>query len=51
MRAIVSGKGAVFTQCRKHFDDASYPKYPAIPVLHCAGFRTGEQDANAAGDD
>ncbi len=38
MNPIVSGKGAVFVQCRKHFEDASFPKYPRVPVLRCAGF-------------
>jgi hypothetical protein len=45
MKPIVSGKGAVFVQCRKHFEDASYPKYPRVPVLQCAGFSTTEPPA------
>lgn len=38
MKPIISGKGKVFVQCRKHFEDASYPKYPRVPVLRCLGF-------------
>ena len=38
MKPIVSGKGAVFFQCLKYCEDASYSKYPRMPVLHCLGF-------------
>ncbi len=37
-RAIRSGKGSTFWQCRRHFSDASYPRYPRLPVLACRGY-------------
>ncbi len=38
-RVIRSDRGAVFYQCGKSFEDPSFPKYPRLPVLECAGYR------------
>jgi hypothetical protein len=38
MRAITSSKGSVFYQCGRAATDASFPKYPRLPVLHCGGY-------------
>ncbi len=35
---IVSGKGSIFLQCQKHFENPRYPKYPEIPVVDCSGY-------------
>jgi hypothetical protein len=37
-RRITSGKGAIFWLCRRSEHDASFPKYPALPVLRCRGY-------------
>ena len=37
-RRIVSGKGSTFWLCRRAATDPSYPRYPALPVVRCAGF-------------
>jgi hypothetical protein len=37
--SIVSGKNSSFLQCRKHFADPSYPKYPLLPVFSCKGYQ------------
>ena len=44
-RAIVSGKGSTFWLCRRSERDPAYPRYPALPVLRCAGF---EQEIGTA---
>jgi hypothetical protein len=38
VREIVSGTGSRFLLCRLAQADATYPKYPPQPVVHCAGF-------------
>jgi hypothetical protein len=35
---IGSSRGAEFLRCRLSRIDASFPKYPRIPVLACTGF-------------
>ncbi len=39
---IISGKGSSFIRCKKHFEDAGYPKYPVLPVIICSGFKVSE---------
>jgi hypothetical protein len=36
---IISGKGSSFLQCQKYFEDPEYPKYPALPVITCSGYK------------
>ena len=38
MRRIQSDRGSVFYMCQRSATDASYPKYPRLPVLQCAGY-------------
>jgi hypothetical protein len=37
-RVITSDKGSVFILCQLSFTDASFPKYPRLPVLTCRGY-------------
>jgi hypothetical protein len=37
-KIIRSDKGSEFTQCLRSFTDASYPKYPRLPVVVCGGY-------------
>jgi len=37
-RLIETRRGATFRLCERSVDDARYPRYPALPVLDCAGF-------------
>jgi hypothetical protein len=39
MREVKTGKGSRFLLCRLAKVDASYPKYPPQPVVHCDGYR------------
>ena len=41
-RVIRSDRGSVFYLCEKSFTDSSFPKYPRLPVLECAGYRPVE---------
>ena len=38
-RIIENKKGSVFYLCGRSLQDASYPKYPPLPVLNCPGFQ------------
>jgi hypothetical protein len=38
-RVIRSDRGSVFYMCEKSFTDPSFPKYPRLPVLQCAGYQ------------
>jgi hypothetical protein len=46
VRSVTSGKGSTFLLCGKSATDPRFPKYPALPVLRCAGFTP----ADASGD-
>ncbi|HWB73812.1 MAG TPA: hypothetical protein VG755_02630 [Nannocystaceae bacterium] len=36
--AVTSGRGSTFWRCKVHDVEASWPKYPRLPVLKCARF-------------
>jgi hypothetical protein len=38
MRRIESDRGSTFYLCQRSATDASFPKYPRLPVLQCAGY-------------
>jgi hypothetical protein len=38
MRLIRSDRGATFYFCERSKTDASFPKYPRLPVLQCTGY-------------
>lgn len=35
---IQSARGSIFYRCKLSDTDPSFPKYPRLPVLHCAGY-------------
>jgi hypothetical protein len=37
-----------FVLCTRAFTDPAYPKYPRLPVLHCAGYREQPHDDEPA---
>ncbi|HEV2754110.1 MAG TPA: hypothetical protein VGV36_09800 [Solirubrobacteraceae bacterium] len=37
-QVVTTTRGSRFSLCRRSRTDASYPRYPRIPVLACAGF-------------
>lgn len=48
-RDVISGKGSRFLLCERALQDAYYPKYPAQPRLHCAGYEE-RKDSASSGD-
>ncbi|MFN8619030.1 MAG: hypothetical protein U0837_18265 [Dehalococcoidia bacterium] len=44
-RQVVSGRGSVFLMCELAKSDPRFRKYPALPVLRCAGFKENDPDA------
>jgi hypothetical protein len=46
---VESARGSVFVRCDRSDLDARFRKYPALPVLRCAGYETERSvDAGAA---
>ena len=41
-RRIETARGSRFWLCERSFHDPAFPRYPALPVLRCAGFEPGE---------
>jgi hypothetical protein len=37
-RQVPNTRGSVFSLCNRSRDDPSYPRYPRLPVLDCAGY-------------
>ncbi len=44
LKTIFSGKGSTFIQCKQHFIDKTFPKYPRLPVTICSGFIENARD-------
>ncbi len=37
-RAIETRRGSIFRLCERSATDPRFPRYPALPVLHCRGY-------------
>ena len=48
-RVITSDRGSVFYMCTLSKTDPSFPKYPRLPVLTCAGFERSEHSMDKSG--
>ena len=35
---VTSSRGSVFWLCGRAATDSRFPRYPALPVLHCEGY-------------
>jgi len=46
-RLIRNTRGSEFSMCGRSREDPAYPRYPRLPVLHCAGYEK-RTDAAAA---
>ena len=40
MRLMASDRGSTFYLCERSATDPQFPKYPRLPVLHCAGYES-----------
>src|SRR5262245_61744747 len=47
-REVTSGRGSVFVLCERSRDDASFPRYPRLPVLECRGYEPVEAGGSSA---
>jgi hypothetical protein len=45
MRLVQSDRGSAFFLCQRSLTDPSYPKYPRLPVLQCAGYDSNREGA------
>jgi hypothetical protein len=45
LQLVKSSRGSTFYLCRLSFSDPRFPRYPALPVLSCAGFATRADDS------
>jgi hypothetical protein len=37
-RKVPNTRGSTFSLCNRSREDPAYPRYPRLPVLHCAGY-------------
>jgi hypothetical protein len=37
-RRIASDRGSLFFLCQRSVNDATFPRYPRLPVLECSGY-------------
>lgn len=44
MRLMESDRGSTFYLCERSATDASFPKYPRLPVLRCMGYERLTED-------
>ena len=44
-------RGPVYLRCQLASVDASYPRYPRLPVLRCAGYAPAEDRAEDRAED
>ncbi len=42
-RVVTSDRGSRFVLCEKSKTDPSFPKFPRLPVVVCAGYEKGSQ--------
>lgn len=42
-RKVENRRGSTFFMCERSMADARYPKYPHLPMAHCAGY-VSQQD-------
>ncbi len=47
MRRIESDRSSVFYLCQRSATDASFPKYPRLPVLQCRGYEPIAEPQNS----
>ena len=46
VRRIESARGSVFLLCGLSYSDPRFRRYPALPVVACAGYRAGSAPAH-----
>ena len=41
-RVVVTKRGSAFRLCERSATDPAYPRYPALPVMRCAGYEPAD---------
>ena len=49
-RRITSVRGSTFWLCERSRSDPRFPRYPALPVLACAGYEVAGPDPDGSND-
>jgi hypothetical protein len=44
VRRMESDRGSIFYMCQRSLTDATFPKYPRLPVLLCRGYVPLDED-------
>jgi len=47
VRLVTNDRGSVFVRCGYAAGDASFPKYPRLPVIACAAYRQHDGEPGA----
>ena len=47
MRRISSDRGSIFYLCELSATDATFPKYPRLPVFECRGYQREGSDSTS----
>jgi hypothetical protein len=48
VRRVESDRGATFLLCELSATDPAFPKYPALPVMRCAGYTSEDEHGRGA---
>lgn len=49
-QVVRSGRGSLFSLCRRAKTDPAFPKYPRLPVVSCGGFAAREGESERQGE-
>lgn len=50
VRQMESDRGSLFYYCKLSETDATFPKYPRLPVLRCAGYEPLKKESTEKAD-
>jgi hypothetical protein len=48
-RKIISDRGSIFVMCQLSAVDPTFPKYPRLPILSCAGYARNAEPPRGPG--
>ena len=51
MRQMESDRGSIFYLCEWSATDASFPKYPRLPVVRCAAYAPAGENSSTKGEE
>jgi len=45
-RRVESSRGSPFYLCQRSASDATFPKYPRLPVIRCSGYEPSQREGS-----